>query len=204
MSQPTIPQAVQNIAADTQIDLPPSFSRIELTAAIFTAYRDNHGVYPDRHQFQAYSPAFVKSLPGDKLEAAAIIATAAGDLLGLPGIKSDSERIQRARETIAAAEADAAEAEASRGQRMSRIHSLEQIIKDLTAQRAAWEIDFSADTALTETSILENWGRGYQINGPFNDLQTLAVLKKLQPAAYKMIDAKLADAQGELDQLKLA
>jgi hypothetical protein len=204
MSQPTIPQAVQNIAADTQVYLPPTFSRIELTAAIFTAYHDNHGVYPDRHQFQAYSPAFVKSLPGDKLEAAVLIAESAAKLLGMPGLATDAQRIQHARATIAAAEADAAEAEASRGQRMSRIHSLEQIIKDLTAQRAAWEIDFAGETAAAENLILEHFGRGVAINAPFDDLQTLSVLKKLQPAAYKMIDAKLADTQAELDQLKLA
>jgi hypothetical protein len=51
---------------------------------------------------------------------------------------------------------------------------------------------------------LENWGRGYQINGPFIDIQTLAVLKKLQPQAFKAIDAKLAAAQAELADLKLA
>jgi hypothetical protein len=204
MSQPTIPQAVQNIANDTQVDLPPTFSRIELTAAIFTAYRDNHGVYPDRHQFQAYSPAFVKSLPGDALEAGVVVATAAAKLLGLPGLAKDAQRVQHAREIIAQAEIDVADAEQKKGRRLSRIYSLEQIVRDLVTQRAAWEIDFSGETAAAENLILENWGRGYQINGPFNDLQTLAVLKKLQPAAYKMIDAKLAAAQGELDQLKLA
>jgi hypothetical protein len=204
MSQPTIPQAVQNIANDTQVDLPPTFSRIELTAAIFTAYRDNHGVYPDRHQFQAYSPAFVKSLPGDALEAGVVVATAAAKLLGLPGLAKDAQRVQHAREIIAQAEIDVADAEQSKGRRLSRIHSLEQIIKDLTAQRAQWQIDFAGETAAAENLILEHFGRGVSINAPFDDLQTLAVLKKLQPQAFKAIDAKLADAQAELADLKLA
>jgi len=204
MSQPTIPQAVQNIASDTQIDLPPSFSRIELSAAVFVAYHEKHGSYPDRHAFQLFSQAFVKSLPGDKIEAAVLIAEAAAKLLGLPGLATDAQRIQHARAAIAQAEIDAADAEACRGQRLSRIHSLEQIVRDLSTQRAAWQIDFASETAAAENLILENFGRGYQINSPFDDLQILSVLKKLQPQAFKTIDAKIAVAQAELDELKLA
>jgi hypothetical protein len=204
MSQPTIPQAVQNIAADTQIDLPPSFSRIELSAAVFVAYHEKHGSYPDRHAFQLFSQAFVKSLPGDKIEAAVLIAESAAKLLGLPGLATDAQRIRHARETIAQAESDVAEAEAARGRRLSRIHSLEQIARDLVNQRAAWEIDFASETDAAENLILENFGRGYQINGPFSDIQTLSVLKKLQPQALKMIDAKIAVAQAELEELKQA
>ena len=199
---PTIPQAVSNIANDTQVDLPPSFSRVELTAAVFVAYHDLHGSYPDRHAFQVFAPSFVKALPSEGLEAAVVIATAAAKLLGMPGLATDAQRIQHARETIAQAEADAADIEANRGMRLSRIHSLERILKDLTNQRESWQIDFAAESAAEEEAILEHFGRGYSLNGRFEYLQHLSVLKKLQPAAFKMIDAKIAETESELAELK--
>ncbi len=200
----TVNQTIKNFANDLGIDLPSKFSRVELTAAIMADFHEKVGVYPDRHQFIAHVEGYQKSLPGDSLEAAVIIAAAAAKLLGMPGLATDAQRIQHARETLAAAEADAAQAESERGRRLSRIHSLEQIIKDLTVQRSAWELNFASESATAENLILEHFGRGYEINGPFIDLQTLSVLKKLQPQAFKAIDIKLADAQAELDQLKLA
>jgi hypothetical protein len=201
MSQPTIPQAVQNIAADTQVDLPPAFSRVELTAAAFVAYHDNHGAYPNRHQFQAYSPAFVKSLPGDKLEAAAIIATAAAKLLGMPGLKSDAERVQRAREIIAQAEIDAAEAEASRGQRLSRIHSLETQLADERRCLETWNIDFTGEAEKADRLIIENWGRTTVV-APFDTIGMLSVLKRLAPIAIKEIAGRIKALESELAGLK--
>jgi hypothetical protein len=201
MSQPTIPQAVQNIASDTQVYLPPSFSRVELTAAIFTAYRDNHGAYPDRHQFQAYSPAFVKSLPGDQLEAAVIIAESAAKLLGLPGIKTDAERVQHAREFIAQAKADVAEAEANRGQRLSRIHSLETQIADERRCLETWNIDFTGEAEKADRLIIENWGRTTVV-APFDTIGMLSVLKRLAPIAIKEIAGRIKALESELAGLK--
>jgi hypothetical protein len=200
----TVNQTIKNFANDLGIDLPGKFSRLEITAAIMADFREKKGHFPDRHEFIAHIETYQKTLPSDSLEAGVVIATAAADLLGLPGLKTDAERVQHAREIIAQAEADVAEAEQNKGRRLSRIHSLEQIVRDLSTQRSAWQIDFAGETAAAENLILENWGRGYQISGPFSDLQAFAVLKKLQPAAYKMIDGKIADSQAELDQLKLA
>jgi hypothetical protein len=204
MSQ-IIPQTFQNLAADTDIfpGIPRHLNPIEVIAASSVLAQSLAlSNEPDRHHFLQVIPIYLKTLPSDELEAASVVKRDASRVLKLD-LATDHDELVKATAAAAAAAARVVELESVQNRKLARIRVLDAAIKETERKLEPWQLDWDGEQVIAEKLILENYGI-IQVNGPFETLSRIAVLRKLAPQAITAIKAEIAAHKAELDKLTAA
>jgi hypothetical protein len=197
-----IPQTIKNIAADSEIfpSIPRHLNALEVVAAASViAAGMALSEEPTRHHFIEALPLYIKSLPADELEAASVVKRDASAVLKIDLATDHNDLVVATRE-LEAAQAAVAEAEAREGQKLARVHALEETIRRENEGLQHWQIDFDAEEKTAELQILEHWGKDI-VNQPFDTIAKIQILRKLAPQAIAGIKERIAAAESELATL---
>lgn len=207
MNTNVISQSLKNLASDSDIAqmIPRRFNPLEVVAASTAVATEISRIKgkddPDRHDYLEAVPKYLGILPQNVELAQDVIKMDAAKVLSIPGLATDQAILTNAQRELAEAQAKVDAAELIQGKRLSRIHRLEEIIVEARREKEAWDIDFDAETASAEASILEHWGKTPVVS-PFHALYQVEVLKRLQPKAVAAIKQRITEAETELSTLR--
>ena len=204
---PAVSNFYKGVAAVLHGHIPGHFSSLEVIAASASMAQDLAGdSSPDPAHFRQAVNQYLAKLPDDIEEANVIIKTEAEKVLGIPGLAADYARLKSARAAVVAAELEVAQVEAEQGQRLARIHRLDNEIAEAAEHLQGWDLDFDGIEAGAEAVISDHFGDNspgaaysrQHIEAAFSDLSRVPVLRKLAPPAIAKLQARIDTAKASL------
>ena len=201
----------ENLAGQLAASIPSAYSPIEIIACSADRAAKLAGDKAVSLSYWREAIAeFLKNLPEDFDAAELQVKTTASKVLGDSNILELYTRRRDAVAKLAAVENDLRNIEIEKAWRLNRICNLTAEIESASASLQIWDRPWDALLADSESKILGLYGdaspgAGYnmnQIQASFEDIARITVLRKLAPAAIAKLNATLASASAELEQLR--